>query len=318
MFRSLLSLPAALACALALTGAAAAQDLTAELLRKGGKNSGGSDGGTISQPVLRGWMSPEVKGAWDSGYTGQGVTMTVIDDFSSRSRITGNLGTGGLRLRHGEWTAMQAGMVAPSATVLRKDFYGTTTVSLKSGLNVLNLSYGMMAPPDTTINWSGQERSIIAAAANGTAVISKAAGNDGIAIGGTNSGNRVDYLNIDLVGTQSALFVGALSSNGTTGSPAVRASYSNTPGSNVTAQGQYLMVGVEGNETGLYGTSFAAPIVAGYAAILGSKFTGATASSIATQLLDTARQDTIRNYNAAEHGQGEASIANALAPLSIN
>ena len=77
------------------------------------------------------------------------------------------------------------------------------------------------------------------------------------------------------------------------------------------------MVGVEGSKTGLYGTSFAAPIISGYSAILGSKFTSATPTQIANQLLNTARQDTISGYSSAIHGRGEASITRALAPISI-
>ena len=76
-------------------------------------------------------------------------------------------------------------------------------------------------------------------------------------------------------------------------------------------------MGVEGNKTGLYGTSFAAPIVSGYAAIIGSKFTSANATQITNQLLNTARQDTIASYNASIHGRGEASLTRALAPVAI-
>ena len=83
------------------------------------------------------------------------------------------------------------------------------------------------------------------------------------------------------------------------------------------------MVGVTGGAlaqggTNLQGTSFAAPQVSSYAAILGSKFPGATALQVTDQLLDTARTDTIRGYDITLHGQGEASLSRALAPLSIN
>ena len=78
-----------------------------------------------------------------------------------------------------------------------------------------------------------------------------------------------------------------------------------------------LVVGVDGARTGLYGTSFAAPIITGYSAILSSKFTNASSTQIANQLLNTARQDTISNFNAATHGRGEASITRSLAPINI-
>jgi hypothetical protein len=58
-------------------------------------------------------------------------------------------------------------------------------------------------------------------------------------------------------------------------------------------------------------------VIAGYSAILGSKFAGASASAVANQLLNTARTDTIANYNAQTYGRGEASLARALAPVAI-
>ncbi len=76
-------------------------------------------------------------------------------------------------------------------------------------------------------------------------------------------------------------------------------------------------MGVEGDKTGLYGTSFAAPVIAGYASILGSKFKSASATQITNQLLSTARTDTILNYSPDIHGVGEASLSRALAPASI-
>ncbi|MCU0927590.1 MAG: hypothetical protein MUF44_16895, partial [Hydrogenophaga sp.] len=62
---------------------------------------------------------------------------------------------------------------------------------------------------------------------------------------------------------------------------------------------------------------FAAPVVSGYAAILGSKFKTATPVAITNQLLNTARRDTVKGYNAAVHGRGEASLTRALAPVAI-
>ena len=82
-------------------------------------------------------------------------------------------------------------------------------------------------------------------------------------------------------------------------------------------QKQFLVVGVEGSKTGLYGTSFAAPVITGYSAILASKFTSATPTQVANQLLSTAHKDTVANYTAARYGQGEASLTRALAPVAI-
>lgn len=271
--------------------------------------------------TVQSWMSPEVGSAWSQGYKGSGVTITVIDDFTSSNRLSGNFGNGAQSLRHGEWTSSESKMIAPDATMKFQDFSKTTAVGLNVGLNALNLSYGMFAPAGYTasqIGWSPRESSIISYAQNGQAVISKAAGNDAVAIGAANSAGNVDYLNLALKGTKSAIFVGALSTNGTTASKASLATYSNRAGADATVQRQFLVVGVEGSKTNLYGTSFAAPIISGYSAILGSKFTSASPTQIANQLLNTARQDTIANYSAAVHGRGEASIARALAPSTIN
>jgi len=279
------------------------------------KNIGASSPSLIVQP----WMNPEIGAAWDQGYLGQGVTITVVDDFKSNSSYYGQLTGKTELLRHGEWTLKEASLISPSATMRSHDFTSGKRVALNRGLNVLNLSYGMMAFDGyNKVQWSAQEASIIDHAQKGSAVISKAAGNDyGIAVGSPNRDGKLDYLNRDLIGAQSVIFVGALSSNGTTVAPATIEKYSNIAGSNATVQNQFLVVGVEGNKTGLYGTSFAAPIVSGYAAIVGSKFTGATPTEITNQLLNTARADTVAGYDAAIHGRGEASIERALAPVSI-
>ncbi|TGU20811.1 S8/S53 family peptidase, partial [Mesorhizobium sp. M4B.F.Ca.ET.150.01.1.1] len=104
------------------------------------------------------------------------------------------------------------------------------------------------------------------------------------------------------IGKPTAIFVGALSSNGTTTNKAQLAWYSDYAGSNALVQSHFLVVGVEGDKTGLYGTSFAAPIISGYAAIIGSKFTSATPVQITNDLLNTARTDTLVNYNPAVYG----------------
>ncbi len=266
------------------------------------------------------WMSSEVGDAWAKGYRGQGVTITVVDDFTSNRGLYGNLSGSTQLLRHGSWTAKEAGMVAPRALLLGQDYSGGQPVWLNRGLNVINLSYGAIGQAGYTANqipWSPLESSLIKYATLGSSVIAKAAGNDAVPVNAVNAAGNVDYLNLALKGKASAIYVGALSSNGSVLKPASMAAYSNTAGTDAAAQKQFLVVGVEGDKTGLYGTSFAAPIVTGYSAILGSKFNKASATQITNQLLNTARQDTIANYNSAVHGRGEASITRALAPSSI-
>ena len=269
------------------------------------------------------WMHSDVKSAWSQGYKGQGTTITVIDDYTSKSMLTGNFGTGTKTQRHGDFTLLEASMVAPSAKMRAIDFGNTGAVGLnKGGLNVLNASYGMNAAngyANSQIGWSAREASMISYAKTGAAVVVKAAGNDGVAVTAANAAGNADYLNRALVGAQSAIFVGALSRNGSNFvlSQASMASYSNVAGTDKAVQNNFVVVGVDSSQTRLQGTSFAAPIVSGYAAVLGSKFTQASATQITNQLLNTARTDTIANYNAATHGRGEASLSRALAPVAI-
>jgi subtilisin family serine protease len=269
--------------------------------------------------TLQPWMSSELSNAWAAGYKGAGVNVIVVDDFKSRDYFSGKLSNATQRLRHGEWTLLEASLLAPAATFQNKDFGSTNTkVSLVRGLNVINLSYGMYAPPSNlAMRWGAQESSIIGYAVNGQALISKAAGNDSVVIGAVNSQGNIDYLNKSLRGAQSAIYVGALDANGSIASPARIASYSNRAGNDLVVQNQFLVVGVLGGQTSLHGTSFAAPIISGYAAILGSKFKTATPTQITNQLLNTARQDTVFGYSPSIHGRGEASLTRALSPVSI-
>lgn len=285
-----------LAIAVALAGCAQGQD-------------------TTFQP----WMSSDVQGAWNAGYKGQGTSITVVDDFAGRA-FSGNL-TGSVQTRtHGDWTALQSGLVAPEAEVRRVDYFAAASsgYALRDGLNVINNSYAVESK--TAINlgaFDPLERTTINHAKNGTAVVVKAAGNEAVTVTEAAPSGNLDALNLALVGAPTNIYVGALTKNGTPSDPAAMASYSNFAGNNRAVQNNFLVVGVDTGQTGLSGTSFAAPIVSGYAAILGSKFRGASPSQITNQLLGTARTDTIQGYSADRHGKGEASLSRALAPASL-
>ncbi|TIR61626.1 MAG: peptidase S8 and S53 subtilisin kexin sedolisin, partial [Mesorhizobium sp.] len=148
--------------------------------------------------AVQSWMSPDVGAAWAAGYKGKGVTITIVDDFSSSSRFSGNFGIGTQYQRHGEWTREEASMIAPAATIRSKDFSTGSAVPLASGRDVLNLSYGMYANAGYSVNqirWAPEEQSIISYASKGSAIVSKAAGNDSVAVGGVTSGQQ-DYLDL--------------------------------------------------------------------------------------------------------------------------
>lgn len=273
-----------------------------------------------SVPRVLPWMNTELGEAWRQGFQGQGTVLTVIDSFSGAG-LRGNLGFGTQLRTHGGWTFEMARLSAPRATIRQQDFSNGREVRLQSGaLNVLNLSYGMFADAgyaNERIGWGAREASILRYAHNGLAVVVKAAGNDAVAIGDATAYGDQDYLASALVGARSAIFVGALDRHGTVENKASATWYTNIAGTDERVQDQFLMVGVRSDLTGLYGTSFAAPIVSGYAAVLGSKFRGATADQITSRLLETARTDTIQGYDRAVHGRGEASIGRAIAPAAI-
>ena len=282
-----------------------------------------SSASSANAQQLQSWMHPDVSGAWKKKFKGQGTSITIVDQFSSSDPsdyIEGNLSSrlGGYRL-HGDWVSKHTSMIATSAKINARDWSTAGAVKLSKGLNIVNMSYGIMDVYSTSsISWDAQERSLISYAKSGRAVIVKAAGNEyGTAVGGMDSSGYLDYLNRDLIGKKTAIFVGALSTHGTPSSKASLASYSNIAGGNRAVQKNFLVVGVRGDRTGLYGTSFAAPVVSAYAAMLGSKFKKASATQITNQLLLTARKDTILNYSAYLHGRGEASLSRALAPKKI-
>jgi subtilisin family serine protease len=257
------------------------------------------------------WMSPEVGTAWSQGYLGQGVRINMIDDVgSSCEQAFGRC--------HGALTTWQAQSVAPRATVVTHQSVTGVVGLVTSTLNVFNLSYGFYS----SLTAFPTELALLSYAQSGSAVIVKSAGNSSIPVGAAvPSGEyrgRVDNLAVSLAGQPSAILVGALAKNGTPANPASMASYSNVAGTSPVVQRNFLVVGVDSNALGgLAGTSFAAPIVSGYAAIVGSKFTTASATAVANQLLNTARTDTVASYNAAIYGRGEASLTRALAPASI-
>ena len=274
-------------------------------------------------------MSSEVGDAWSQGYRGQGTTITVLDQFRglASEKFSGNLNGTVQNQLHGEWTSMQAKMIAPLATLQRLDiaYSSVNFIPLRPGLNVINYSAGVVGAPGQSFdqlaaNYS-ELRPLVNAASKGAAVVTYATGNFAAPTTATltyEGQQYIDYTSKYLRGTPSAIFVGALSSNGSVSNPAALAPYSSFPGTDTVVQKQSLVVGVDASKNGnLEGTSFAAPIIAGYSAILGSKFVRATPTQVANQLLNTARKDTIAGYDVTLHGRGEASITRALAPSSI-
>ena len=175
-----------------------------------------------------------------------------------------------------------------------------------------------------------------------SAVVVKSAGNDAIDAQ-YEPLNWYLAQNTDVLGR--LLIVGALNQLGTTTNKATLATYSNTAGADPTIQSRFLVESgrvayadganayggnplygssADGN-SGSVGTSFAAPRVSAYAAIVRQKFPNLTAPNTADIMLATARYDTLSCYGSgsgptggcdkAIYGQGEASLSRALAPV---
>lgn len=305
-------------------------------------------------PNFQWWMNPEVQNSWNAGYKGQGSQITVIGDYSLPNYYS-HVGT--ILKGHwenqsvAEWAKREAGMTAPSASV-SSIYYGNTgaiNAGTSAGLKVLAANFAFLGQNDG-FGAMALPASVVQYARNGSALVVKAANDYHTAVDGRVSAAQtpnqaiwidlhlagtpqptyyVDNLNYALKGAQSAIYAGALSSNGSPSQKATLASYSNYAGSDSTIQSHFLVVGVVGDikphitgttfngSTNLPGTAFASAIISGYAAVVGSKFRNANATQIANQLLNTARTDTISNYSPGIYGRGEASLSRALAPTSI-
>lgn len=173
------------------------------------------------------------------------------------------------------------------------------------------------------------------------AVITKAAGNDGSFGLTADKEPLVKALAANASINNRLLVVGALNYAGTTAFPATISGYSNTAGTVSGVQSRFLvasgttpfktgdiawngtavsasMLGPDGQTLGNVGTSYAAPRVAGYVAIVRDKFPNLDAVKTSSIILDTARYDTLACYpscNTAIYGMGEASLSRALAPV---
>lgn len=312
-------------------------------------------------PLYYNWMHLDVGVAFGDSVTGVGSHLVILDNFSGSS-FEGNLDGTTQSLTHGEWTSLQSSLVAPGAALEivnqpsgRKDRSGLISdyYSTDAALQVVNLSFGLLDPVGTAVTddysfgyniWDSLVDE--ARKTNGEAVFVKAAGNTGetggtvdnsiVQVGFPFTSPYVDTLNISLIGAQNALFVGALDGNGTISTPASIANYSTIAGLDPDVQNMFLVVGVDTSLMGgLAGTSFAAPIVSGYAALIGDKYFETLnislnpAELVVDRLLETAHMDRIVVGDSCVtsfegdcilstvYGVGEADLFRALAPNLI-
>jgi hypothetical protein len=342
------------------------------------------------------WITPDVKRAWSEGWTGAGVRVAVIDDFTPdqvSDFLTVPIATGcntvqgvtvcpssttaAFRMTHGDQVSAIAGGsltglpglwvetgafsapldlgyysgvgdlsiqlsaplfgVAKDAQVFRNDFLtyqrstqglfaefkrwgeaADATGQLYRQIKVFNLSLGGTSRNPTQNTAAYQTQLAFANASQvPDAVFVKAAGNAGCRVSSTDCDplNAVFY---NAAGFKDkSVLVGALDQAG--GSIAA---YSNRAGNYadrfVVADGRGLQ---KPDGTHDQGTSFAAPRVAGYAAILRQKFPNLNAAQTASVLLETAQWNSAwgeRNAGTqAVYGQGEAHLGRALAPVGL-
>lgn len=252
-------------------------------------------------------LHEDVKQAHKEGWTGKGIQVFVLEADSATDN------------GHASSVSAIISRNAPAASVsvdFHKEFAAKRQLSQST---VVNLSVSPAA---------GQSSESITSFTTGmrqffpNAVIVKSAGNNAIgkdsAIDSATPSVK-ESLTVSMLTNPATkdrtIAVGALTSDGSPEAKASIAYYSSTAGTNQELQKRFLVANGNDPFTGDKGVSFAAPRVAGYAAIAQQKFKNLTPETTARLLLSTARTDTIVNYNPSVHGMGEASLSNALSPV---
>jgi hypothetical protein len=304
-----------------------------------------SSGPTLYSP------NTEVKEAWNNGWTGAGKNILLVDGYTGagtdfRHGVTTMMITDLIAIGSNKY-ALDYGNsgTSPTGTLLNIDGNAVTTAT---SMHVVNASFGTVYGSNGKNPSLSADRSFMFTATansratwtnvfNGTtsianlnisdAVITKAAGNDST---DSQYEHHVASFAADSIILPRLLIVGATTGDGTTSSKTTLASYSNKAGSNTTISDRFLVangkspydtgdVGINGYTASAgEGTSYAAPRVAGYAAILRHKFSNLNGEKSASILLDTARYDTLTchpNCDSTIYGKGEASLSRALAPV---
>ena len=310
-------------------------------------------GHTLDNGVGRGAViakpDAEVMDAWKSGWTGRGVNVMVEDFLNDQHAVV----TGLLAMRNAPGASFygyrvdiensqkvfdqQLGQIPTAYTGTVK--IGVVNLSVVADIEYLigNKPWSDAALSDAVRNYSDdltvnryKDVGQTGQAANfffSDAVIAKCAGNDRLR---SEQEPSNWYIAKDAAIQPRLLIVGALNQSGSVNSPASIAWYSNTAGADADIAKRFLLasgsIPFSGNDVSIngtplrsgYGTSYAAPRVAGMVAIVRSKFPNLSASQTASIMLDTARYDTLTCYPACDpaiYGRGEASLSRALAPV---
>ena len=298
--------------------------------------------------------------AWNQGWTGHGIRVMVEDEIDKEhgvvtatlvSRYAPGASLYGLnvfsKFNNGQVfdntqgqipsdypSTVKLGVVNASYTASMADLLKSPAPWTNEALLKARIDYTPMATITVNrfndANLNAPSAGQLSRFSYADAVITKAAGNDSI---------KAEFEPLNWFLTQDStvkerlLIVGALDHAGSKTNPAEMASYSNTAGDDAQVQSRFLLasgtvpfdpgtVAINGLPVKVtQGTSFAAPRVAGYVAILRSKFTNLNAQQSASNLLNTAGYDTLAcdkrpgGCNPAIYGKGEANLSRALAPV---
>jgi hypothetical protein len=291
---------------------------------------------------------PDVIDAWNKGWTGKNINIVVADYLTQNhgvivSSLIGRYAIGSTFYG----IALDSDLYKNTSNVF--NFDGTfANLTTQKNIGVINTSFGanynfgtsdsaraIVDGNNATFreNWvnilKGSPGYIYQGLNLTDAVIAKSAGNNSIT---SDKESFVKAYADDPSIRNRLLVVGALSfdANG----KGFIATYSNTAGSSSNVKNRFLVASggtpfaygdisnngflVEDTFTGNSGTSFAAPRVAGYAAIIRQKFPNLDAVKTSSIILDTARYDTLNcnpNCDPNIYGAGQASLSRALAPV---
>ena len=290
----------------------------------------------------------DVISAWNQGWTGKGVNV-VIADFLTENHgiITASLAGRYAYAADMYGIPLDSNMYRTTTNVFNSDgSYANLSSTINAG--VINLSFGANYSSGT----SDSARAIVDNANSGLrndwvnilkgnsgyiyqglnmtdAVVTKSAGNNAIT---ADKESFVKAYADDAAIKNRLLVVGALSYS--FDGKGYIATYSNTAGSYSNVSNRFIVasggtpftygdISVNGylvpdSAMGEVGTSFAAPRIAGYVAIVRSKFPNLDAIKTSAIMLDTARYDTLSCYpncSPSIYGAGEASLSRALAPV---
>jgi hypothetical protein len=226
-----------------------------------------------------------------SSYTGKGSTVLNLD-WSTHTNPDGS--------SHQALTSSIILETAKDATVVPVTYAGSnggssnwvsvmsnTLAGMTSG-QILNISAYSGGSTSATINAPANKPSV---------VVTISAGNYSTP---TLSTSEVAAL-YNSAYNQNLIIVGALGSNGAI------ASYSSTAGS---AADRFVVIDGAGTGSPYSGTSYSAPRIAGYAAIIKQKYPNATGEQIASAILNTAVLQP--GWDPAIYGRGKADLTAAL------